>query len=270
MRVPTHAGWFVALQAFNSYKCMISFSTTYMKRFRAALLSVAECPMLCILLLLMIDALAAVAQIEAPTEQCRMIVLTDIGNEPDDSQTMCRLMLYSNEIDIEGLIATTSVHRSGEVNPQMISRIVEAYGKVRPNLLLHKTDFPAAESLLKLIKSGSTEYGMKGVGKGMDTEGSEWIIRCIDKDDARPLWITVWGGANTLAQALWKLKNTREKVEVERAIGRLRVYSISDQDDAGWWIRKTFPNCSTSTVPVPTTMPHGTLGRTACPRRPPT
>jgi len=36
--------------------------------------------------------------------------MTDIGNEPDDSQTMVRLMLYSNVIDIEGLVASTSIH----------------------------------------------------------------------------------------------------------------------------------------------------------------
>ena len=37
----------------------------------------------------------------------RMIVISDIGNEPDDQMSLVRLLLYSNELDIEGLIATT-------------------------------------------------------------------------------------------------------------------------------------------------------------------
>jgi len=38
----------------------------------------------------------------------RLIVLTDVEADPDDTQSMVRLLLYSNEIDVEGLIATTS------------------------------------------------------------------------------------------------------------------------------------------------------------------
>src|SRR5689334_9250356 len=38
----------------------------------------------------------------------RVLVLTDIGNEPDDQMSFVRLLLYSNELDLEGLVATTS------------------------------------------------------------------------------------------------------------------------------------------------------------------
>ena len=43
-----------------------------------------------------------------PEEKHRLIILTDMENEPDDAQTMVKLLMYSNELDIEGLIATTS------------------------------------------------------------------------------------------------------------------------------------------------------------------
>ena len=46
----------------------------------------------------------------------RLIVITDIGNEPDDFMSMVRLMVYSNQIDIEGLIASTSIHQSKKIN----------------------------------------------------------------------------------------------------------------------------------------------------------
>jgi hypothetical protein len=41
------------------------------------------------------------------------------------------------------------------------------------------------------------------------SEGSDWIIKILEEDDERPLWISTWGGVNTLAQALYKLENTK-------------------------------------------------------------
>ena len=38
----------------------------------------------------------------------RVLVLTDIANEPDDQMSLVRFLVYSNEFDIEGLVATTS------------------------------------------------------------------------------------------------------------------------------------------------------------------
>jgi hypothetical protein len=71
--------------------------------------------------------------------------------------------------------------------------------------------------------------------------GARQIIRAADRPDARPLWVTVWGGANTLAQALFHVRANRSADEVERFVAKLRVHSISDQDDAGPWIRREFP-----------------------------
>ena len=59
------------------------------------------------------------------------------------------------------------------------------------------------------MKHGLAEYGMAGVGDGKDSEGSDWIVRTLETDDDRPLWIAVWGGANTLAQALYRIKASR-------------------------------------------------------------
>src|SRR6476469_561404 len=130
----------------------------------------------------------------------RLIVVTDIGNEPDDFMSMIRLMLYSNQIDIEGLIASTSIHQSKKVSPDLIEKVIRAYAKVQPNLLKHEPGYPTAQKLLSLLKKGLPVYGMEGVGKGKDSEGSEWIIKMLEKADTRPLWVTVWGGPNVLAQ----------------------------------------------------------------------
>lgn len=172
----------------------------------------------------------------------RMIVLSDIEADPDDSESFVRLMLYSNQIDLEGIVATTSVHMKGELRPESIRRIIDAYGKARPNLLLHEAGFPTEASLLALVKNGQPGYGMAAVGANKDTAGSDRIILALEAPDPRPLWVTVWGGPNTLAQALFRIRASRSPAEAARLIGKLRVYTISDQDDSGAWIRRTFPD----------------------------
>lgn len=171
----------------------------------------------------------------------RVIILTDIEADPDDTQSLVRLLLYANEIDIKGLVATTSCWLKNEVNPESITKVIRAYEQVHPNLLLHDADFPAAPDLIALVKSSIPKYGMEGVGEGLDTEGSELIIQELEKEDDRPLWISTWGGVNTLAQALYKMENTMSKKELKKMISKLRVYTISDQDDAGIWLRNRYP-----------------------------
>ena len=136
-------------------------------------------------------------------------VLTDIGAEADDTESMVRLVLYSDDIDIEGLVATTSTWKRTSVSPDLIQNVIDAYGKVHGNLLQHDPAYPTAAALRALVKRGRPEYGMGGVGEGKDSAGSQWIIRALEKKDDRPLWISVWGGGNTLAQALYTLRATR-------------------------------------------------------------
>lgn len=172
----------------------------------------------------------------------RVLVLTDIENEPDDAMSMVRFLTYSNQWDVEGLLATTSTHQRDKTAAWRIRQIVRAYGQVRNNLLLHEKGYPDTSYLLSVIKDGLPTYGMTGVGAGKDSEGSEWIIKVVDKNDARPVYVPVWGGANCLAQALWKVRMTRTPVDLEKFVAKLRVYTISDQDDTGPWIRKNFPS----------------------------
>ena len=175
-------------------------------------------------------------------QKLRVLVLTDIENEPEDAQSLVRFLTYVNQWDVEGLIATTSVHQQKRIAPERIRRIVEAYGKVRANLLLHEKGYPETQFLLSKIKPALPKYGMAAVGPGNDSEGSEHIIAVVDKPDNRPVWVPVWGGANCLAQALWKVRQTRTPEAVDTFVAKLRVYTISDQDDTGPWLRRTFPD----------------------------
>lgn len=171
----------------------------------------------------------------------RLLVLTDIDNEPDDQMSLVRLLVYSNEIDIESLIATTSTWKRNKVNEKTITQLINAYGSVRPNLLKHAPAWPTAQSLVNRVSRGQPDYGMAAVGKNKTSDGAHAIIKAVDRIDERPLWISIWGGANTLAQALFEVRASRTSDQLADFIRKIRVYSISDQDDAGPWIRKHFP-----------------------------
>ena len=172
----------------------------------------------------------------------RVIVLTDIENEPDDAESLVRFLVYSNQWDVEGLVATTSVHQRDKTAAWRIRQTIEAYGKVRENLLKHEPGFPETAHLLSVLREGRPAFGMAAVGEGKDSPGSDLLIQVVDRDDPRPVWVVVWGGPNVLAQALWKVRSTRSPDDADRFVSRLRVYTVSDQDDSGPWIRKTFPS----------------------------
>ncbi len=191
----------------------------------------------CLLLIM----LAACGGRALAAEKPRVFVLTDIENEPDDAMSMVRFLVYSNQWDVEGLAATTSIHQQHEVAPWRIREIVDAYEKVRDNLTLHEPGFPTADALRAVIVAGRPDFGMAAVGETMDSPASKLLIEVVDRPDPRPVWVPVWGGPNVLAQALWRVRATRSKAALAKFVGKLRVYTISDQDDSGPWIRRNFP-----------------------------
>jgi hypothetical protein len=194
---------------------------------------------LCICAPFLVNA-QTVLQFEEPVKQ-RVFVLTDITNEPDDQQSLVRFLVYSNEYDIEGIVATTSSHLRNNTRKDKIEELIRNYGLIKPNLDKHADGFPSMEYLLSVTSQHLPLYSMDGVGESKDSPGSDLLIQAVDKADTRPLWVSVWGGANCLAQALWKVQHTRSEAEVKKFVDKLRIYAISDQDFAGPWIRHNFP-----------------------------
>lgn len=181
-----------------------------------------------LLLLALILTMSVIAQ------RPRLLITTDIGGDPDDQQSLVRLMVYSNEFDIEGIITSAS-GTPGElkeaiVRPDLVEEIINGYSGVYPNLLKHDKAFPSPDFLLSILKKGNPNRGWENVGEGKDTEGSDWIIRQVDKKDKRPLNICIFGGQTDLAQALWNVKNSRSAKEFQQFISKIRVYDINDQD----------------------------------------
>src|ERR1051325_2263369 len=173
------------------------------------------------------------SQIDNFPGHLRVFVTSDIGNEPDDQMSFVRLLLYSNGLDLEGLVATTSTWQKAAIHPETMHSIIAAYKEVRPNLLKNAEDWPAYEYLDGLVNSGQPAYGLAEVGAGERSSGSQALIKAADRDDPRPLWVTVWGGANTLAQALLDVRSNRSAADLAKFVAKLRVSLISGHVAAG-------------------------------------
>ena len=191
-------------------------------------------------------------RIDAYAEKQRVIVMTDIANEPDDQMSLIRFLVYSTDYDVEGLIATTSTWMKNKVRPDVIRTVLDGYAQAQPRLTLHASGFPSADSLRSVIVEGQPGYGMGAVESGKMSAGAALIIRAAERADPRPLWVLAWGGTNTLAQALMTAKATRTPQALDAIVTKLRVYAISDQDDAGPWIRREFPRLQFVGIPSTT------------------
>lgn len=200
----------------------------------------------------------------------RVIVLTDFFKDPDDKQSMIRLLTYANELHIEGLIATSLAYGDGQVHPEWIGDIIDEYGKVLGNLRQHERPgftYPSVIELKKVVKEGahvirmwqgankgfpvpypkgardsrSCDPAQNWIGPGKDTAASNHIINVVDKKDSRPVWIIVWGGPMDLAQALWRVRNDRTAAQTADFVGKIRLYQVSWQDTGAVWIWEQFP-----------------------------
>jgi hypothetical protein len=122
--------------------------------------------------------------------------------------------------------------------------VIDAYEKDLPNLLKRSNQsgfaqdnehqeigyWPSAQYLRDRTMFGSMYMGMEFLGEENNSEGSDLIIKLADEDDDRPIWVTFWGGGNTLAQAIWKVQHTRSESELKRFLHKVRAYAIADQD----------------------------------------
>ncbi|CAG7981741.1 unnamed protein product [Penicillium salamii] len=190
--------------------------------------------------------MASPHQLQSFPSKPRVFILSDISNEPDDAESLVRYLLYSNQFRTEGLVACTSTWMKNKVCPQDMHKIIDGYEKVVDNLNAHANPddpYPTAQYLRSIIKKGAETYGMTAVGENIPlSEGGQLLLESIEAQTADPLWILCWGGTNVLASVLLRIKNTYSASEAAALRAKLRIYTISDQDDTGVWLRTTYPD----------------------------
>ncbi len=169
------------------------------------------------------------------TERPRILITTDIGGtDPDDNQSMMHYLLYSNEFDCEGLISSPSY---GDGNAAETIRMIGLYEQDLPILRQHAEGWPEPDYLRSITKQG--RHGAAPLcGYSNSTEGSDWIVKCARKEDARPLYILVWGGLDDVAQALHDAPDIATKIHVNWIGGPNKKWSLPSY----CYIVENFPN----------------------------
>lgn len=186
----------------------------------------------------------------------RTIITTD--GEIDDVDTFIRMLLYSNEYQLEGLIYSSSMwHYKGDGKGTLftsemgmtkkmygaktslrwpgthwIQDLISAYAEVHPNLQLHDSKYPSPNFLRSLVKVGNIDFEGEMV---QITDGSEWIKQKLLDGNPAPIYLQAWGGTNTIARALKSIEEkfshspnwpTLRKKISKKAI----IYTVMDQD----------------------------------------
>ena len=156
----------------------------------------------------------------------RVIISTDVGGADfDDYQSLVHLFVYADRFDIEGLIASPP----GAGRKRTILEAIDAYERDYPAIITHAANYPPPDALREVTMQGATDpAGLRGFGE--PTEGSRWIVRCAKRDDARPLWILVWGGLEDLAQALHDDPTIKSKLRVYFIGGPNKKWSTTAYD----------------------------------------
>lgn len=181
-----------------------------------------------ILTLVVMILASGVAAVAADQPRPRVIVSTDIGGTDfDDFQSLVHLLLYSDRIDLEGLIA--SPYGPARNRKKHLLELIDVYAKDYPNLRTHAATYPSPDRLRSITKQGGSDPADL---RGWDsrTEGSDWIIECARRLDARPLWLLVWGGIDDLAQALHDDPSIKKNLRVYFIGGPNKKWSVTAYD----------------------------------------
>jgi len=199
-------------------------------------------------------------------EQTQMKIRTIITQdaEVDDQNSLRHFLLYANEVDLQGIVQTSSkfhwrgvpgttkapVTLPGEFGgdghdtepfdrpwrwpgTQWMQRVIDDYETDYPNLVKHADGYPTPGYLRGITKVGNVGY--KGELEA-PSEGSELIRRAILDDDPRPLYLQVWGGCNTIARALLDIEAEYGRTPQwpamhERLTGKIVITACGEQDE---------------------------------------
>jgi hypothetical protein len=204
--------------------------------------------------LLSVTAQSIVAQ--SVSNKPRTIVTTD--GEVDDVDTFVRLLLYSNEFNLVGLVYSSSQwHYKGDgkgtkFTSEMASTAkrygertelrwpgttwmesyIDKYAQVYPRLAKHAKGYPTPDYLKSLVRVGNIDF--EGA-MAKDTEGSDFIRKILLDNDTSPVYLQIWGGTNTVARALKSIedqyKSTADWAKIQQKVSdKAIIYAVLDQD----------------------------------------
>lgn len=186
----------------------------------------------------------------------RTIITTD--GEIDDVDSFIRMLLYSNEFRLDGLIYSSSMwHYKGDGNGSKftsvmpmtqklygertelrwpgvdwIQDLVRAYAEVYPNLRQHAIGFPPPDRLQEMVRVGNINFEGDMMAT---TPGATWIRNKLLDYSMAPIYLQAWGGTNTIARALKDIEDefdgSPDWPKIKNKVSQKAIiYTIMDQD----------------------------------------
>jgi hypothetical protein len=201
--------------------------------------------------LILLGCTSAVKKVQNINQKSKIPVLvdTDLGGDPDDIQSLFRLLHYSDLLEIKGIISTPCSQIDShpwDTIPQDIL-IREWIQRIDMDYLRSKgyPELMAEEEILEVVKKGSPKPGSP-LPAGQ-SEGSAFTIsKAKEHSPENPLWILVWGSMTTLAQALYDDPSIAPNIRIyaigstnteHDSLSRNFVYSFMENDfQQLWWI----------------------------------
>lgn len=192
-------------------------------------------------------------------QRLRTIITQDA--EVDDQNSLRHFLFYANEVELQGIIQTSSkfhwIGIPGAKRPERkkaendfaptdapydrpyrwpgtdwMFRVIDDYEKDYPNLIRHAKGYPTPDELRAITKIGNIGYEGE---MERPSEGSELIREKILDEDSRPLYLQVWGGTNTIARALWDIQEAYEDTKEwpalrEKIMKKVVITACGEQD----------------------------------------
>jgi len=250
-------------------------TSTAITKVHQTLLGIKEQPLICLIGITILFQLSHRVNAQAFIDQPRPRIVVTADPELDDNNSLIRFLLYSTDMEIEGLIyASSQYHWKGDgkgtkwyvpgreydrfgmnvcpcesyrwaEDERFIHDVVEAYEKVYPNLKVHDPDYPTPDHLKSKIRFGNIEFDGDF---SQDTPGSDLIRSLILDDKPGPLFITAWGGQSTIARALKSIQDqyeyTTEWEAIKSKVSRKVVLLPSDDQDDTYalYIKPNWPD----------------------------
>ena len=197
-----------------------------------------------------------VAPVYSQSIKPRTIVTTD--GEVDDQDSFIRMLLYSNEFNLIGLVYSSSQwHYTGDgkgtrftsempmtkklygertelrwPGTDWMHEFIDQYAQVYNNLTKHAAGYPSPEYLKSLVRVGNIEFEGE---MEKNTEGSDFIKQILLDETTEPIYIQLWGGTNTVARTLKSIedeyKNTAQWEQIAKKVSdKAILYAVLDQD----------------------------------------
>ena len=157
------------------------------------------------LLIITIALFAAACNRQTTQKTYDVLIDTDLGGDPDDIQSLHRLLHYSDILKIKGIVSTPCIdlvdHPWDTIPHDYL--IKEWVKRVDLDYLRSKghTNLMEEKAVLDVVKNGVQTPGWPTNERRSD--GSDWIIKTAKRySKENPLWVLVWGSITSVAQAL--------------------------------------------------------------------